>query len=370
MIKKPFRDIELSRLGLGNMRFILSDPDNGNSPIDRPKAHAVIDSAYANGINYFDTAYVYNGGDSERCLGEAMRKYPRDSFYIADKFHMHANPDYGAVFEEQLKRLQTDRIDFYLLHCIMDGNADEYINSGCIEYFLKQKELGRIRYLGFSSHAGTDTLRRFASYRDWDFAQIQLNYYDWFFNTAKEEYEILTERNIPVVVMEPVRGGRLAKLSPEAEAILKNAHPDWSTASWAMRFVKSQPNVQVILSGMNSLDQMNDNLNTFSDDSVLSEADQAVLKEAAECFRAGIVVPCTACRYCTEGCPMQINIPEYLKVYNEWKVSGGRVDMDLYRGVVSEGTPDMCIQCGACAGICPQSIAIPDLLKELADAVK
>lgn len=370
MIKKPFKDIELSRLGLGNMRYILTDPENGNSPIDRPKAHAVIDSAYENGINYFDTAYVYNSGDSERCLGEAMQKYPRDSFYIADKFHHHANPDYEAVFEEQLKRLQTDRIDFYLLHCIMDGNADTYMNCGCIDYFLKQKELGRIRYLGFSSHAGPDTLRRFASFRKWDFAQIQLNYYDWYYNTAKEEYEILTELGIPVMVMEPVRGGRLASLTPKAEEVLKNAHPDWSIPSWAMRFVKSLDNTQVILSGMNSLDQMNDNLNTFSDDAVLSEADQAVLKEAADLFRADIVVPCTACRYCTEGCPMQINIPEYLKVYNKWKASGGRPDMDLYNAVASEGTPDMCIACGACAGICPQSIAIPDLLKELADAVK
>ncbi len=369
MIRKPYKDITLSRLGLGNMRYILSDPDNGNSPIDRPKAHAVIDSAYTNGINYFDTAYVYNAGDSERCLGEAMTKYPRDSFYIADKFNLHANPDYEAVFEEQLKRLQTDRIDFYLLHCIMDGNADDYLNSGCIEYFLKQKELGRISYLGFSSHAGPDTLRRFASYRDWDFAQIQLNYFDWYFNTAKEEYEILTERNIPVMVMEPVRGGRLSGLSPEAEAILKEAHPDWSISSWAMRFVKSLPNTQVILSGMNTLEQMNDNLNTFRDDSVLSDADQAVLKKAAETFRASIVVPCTACRYCTEGCPMQINIPEFLKIYNAWKTSGDRPRKETIQAVASEGTPDMCIQCGACAGVCPQSIAIPDLMKELGDAV-
>ncbi len=367
MIKRPFQNIELSRLGLGNMRYILSDPDNSDSPIDRPKAFAVIERAYQNGINYFDTAYVYNAGDSERCLGECIKQYPRDSFFIADKFHLQANPDYEAVFEEQLKRLQTDRIDFYLLHCIMDGNADSYLNSGCIDYFLKQKEAGRIRYLGFSSHAGTETLRRFADCRAWDFAQIQLNYFDWYFGTAKEEYEILTERKIPVIVMEPVRGGRLSALSPAAEELLKRAHPDWSISSWAMRFVKSLPNTQVILSGMNTVEQMDDNLKTFAEDDGLSEADQAVLRQAAELFRSEIIVPCTACRYCTEGCPMQINIPEYLRVYNAWKTDGND-GLEAYSKVQSEGTADQCIQCGACAGICPQSIEIPGLLKELAEA--
>ena len=364
---KSFQNINLSRLGLGNMRLPLVDPDMPNSYINYEEAHKIIDRAKENGINYFDTAYVYNNGDSEKCLGACMTKYPRDSFYLADKFNHHANPDYEAVFEEQLKRLQTDHIDFYLLHCIMDGNADDYQNCGCIEYFEKQKELGRISYLGFSSHASPETLRRFAEIRKWDFAQIQLNYFDWYYGTAKEEYQILFEHNIPIMVMEPVRGGRLAKLTDEAEAILKNAHPEWRIPSWALRFVKSLPGVQVILSGMSSLEQMDDNLATFEDDERLSEEDLNTLKEALDKFRSSIVVPCTACRYCTEGCPMQINIPEYLKVYNAWKIDGHEALAGMSR-VVSDGTPSVCIQCGACQAVCPQAIAIPDLLMELAEA--
>ena len=158
MKKKAFQKIEVSRLGMGNMRLPSVDAKDSKAPIDYPEAIKLIRRAYEEGINYFDTAYVYNDGDSEKCLGEAMKVFPRDSYYLATKFHIDANPDYEAVFEEQLRRLQTDRIDFYLIHCLTDGNADKYLNSGAIEYFLEQKKKGRISYLGFSSHAGVDTL--------------------------------------------------------------------------------------------------------------------------------------------------------------------------------------------------------------------
>jgi len=360
MIYKPFQNIKLSALGMGAMRLPMLDEDH----IDYEKAHEIFDRAYAGGINYYDTAYVYQDGDSERCLGQWIVKHPRDSFYIATKFNVNANPDYEAVFEEQLARLQTDHIDFYLIHCVQERNVDKYLESGAIAYFQKQKELGRITYLGFSSHAKPDTLARFADYTHWDFAQIQMNYFDWQNGTTAQEYEILASRNIPIMVMEPVRGGRLASLTPEVENMLRNAHGNWSVASWALRFVRSYPQVQVILSGMSNTEQMEDNLRTFSEEGGLNEADMALLMEAGRRFKRQVQVPCTECRYCTPECPMQINIPAYLKVYNSFKVNGPGALYGLEK-VESTGSYRDCIGCGACTGHCPQNIDIPGIMAAL-----
>lgn len=362
MIRKPFQNIKLSTLGLGCMRFPMKDKDN----IDYEKAHAVMEHAYQNGVNYYDTAHVYQNGDSERCLGQWMKNHPRDSFYIATKFNIDAATDYEAIFESQLQRLQTDHIDFYLIHCLSDGNIDKYIDGGAVEFFKKQKELGRITYLGFSSHASVETLARFADHHTWDFAQIQMNYFDWANGNTEKEYEILESRNIPIVVMEPVRGGRLASLTADLEDMLRAVHPEWSMASWALRFVKSHPQVQVVLSGMSDLDQLNDNLATFSDPAVLSAEEEQLILKAGELFKKRLQVPCTECRYCTPECPMSIDIPAFLKIYNAYKVDGPWV---LYRvkQVESEGKPSDCIGCGACAGHCPQSIDIPTLMAELAE---
>ncbi len=367
MIYKSFKDIQLSRLGLGNMRLPAVDPTNPKSPIDWPKAHEIMDYALEQGINYFDTAYVYNGGESERCVGAGLKRHDRDSFYVATKFNIRANPDYKAVFEEQLERLQMDRIDFYLIHCIMDNNVDAYLESGAIEYFLEQKKLGRIKYLGFSSHAGLEALEKFANHHDWDFAQLQINYFDWNYAKTKEEYKILEDRNIPIMVMEPVRGGKLAKLTPAAEAILKEAHPDWSIASWALRFVRTLSQTQVILSGMSAMDQIVDNVKTFSDPESLSEEDMATLMEACEVFHKSLVVPCTGCRYCCDDCPMQINIPEFLKVYNTYKTEGRGAIKSMVEAIQTEGTPADCVGCGSCTSHCPQNINIPDIMQELAE---
>ncbi len=362
---KKFQDIELSRLGMGNMRLPSSDPKDPNAPIDYPEAIKIIRRAYEEGINYFDTAYIYNNGDSEKCLGEAMKIFPRDSYYIATKFYIDATPDYEAVFEEQLQRLQTDRIDFYLLHCLNEANIDKYLNSGAIEYFLRQKEAGRIRYFGFSSHAGVDTLRRFASHHQWDFAMLQINYYDWKYAATKEEYGILEERDIPVMVMEPVRGGRLADLTPEANELLKAAHPEMSIPAWALNFVKSLPQVHVILSGMSTMEQLEENIATFNNDEGLSENDIETLWKACDMFKNQVQVACTACRYCCSECPIEINIPDYLDLYNSYKVDGiwalaGAAE------IKSNGKPSDCIGCGACTGHCPQNIDIPEIMKELA----
>lgn len=366
---KAFQDIELSRLGMGNMRLPLEDMSNPGAPIDYKAAHEIIDYAYEQGINYFDTAYVYNDGDSEKCLGACMKKHPRDRFYLATKYYIEASPDYKGVFEEQLKRLQTDYIDFYLMHCLKDDNIDKYLESGAIEFFLEKKKEGKIRYLGFSSHASVPSLERFASHHDWDFAQLQLNYFDWNYGTAKDEYEVLASRNIPIMVMEPVRGGRLAGLTPEAEAVLKAAHPDWSIAAWALRFVKSLPAVQVVLSGMSSMEQICDNLATFSDDEGLSETDMETLMKACGLFKNQVQVPCTACRYCCSGCPGEINIPEYMNLYNAYKVDGPWALNDAAK-IESKGKPADCVACGACTGHCPQDIDTPAIMKELAALLK
>lgn len=367
MIYKPFKDISLSRLGMGNMRLPEAEGTSGfNAKIDWVRSQEIIDYAMSHGINYYDTAYIYNDGDSERFLGSALQKYPRDSYYLATKFFIQATPRPEPVFEEQLKRLKTSHIDFYLLHSLSEENIEDYLNSGSIEYFMEQQKKGRIRYLGFSSHAGVETLKRFANHHSWDFAQLQINYFDWNYGTAKEEYQVLEEHNIPIMVMEPVRGGRLANLTPEANALLKAAHPDWSIASWALRFVKTLPQVQVILSGMSSLNQIKDNITTFSENQALSEDDMELLMSACSQFRSQIQIPCTACRYCCSGCPMGINIPEYLKIYNDHKVSGEWALAGLSQ-VQSKGTPAACIRCGACASHCPQSIKIPELMTELAE---
>ena len=368
MIYKAFHDISLSRLGMGNMRLPVQG-DKAGAPIDRVRAQEIIDYAMENGVNYYDSAYVYHGGESEEFLGEAMKKYPRESYYLATKFLLSANPDYKAVFEEQLVRLQTDHIDFYLLHAIFDENCQSYLDSGCIEYFLEQKKAGRIRYLGFSSHAGVEALTRIADHHQWDFAQLQLNYFDWQYGTTQEEYKVLEERNIPIMVMEPVRGGRLATLSSEAEGMLKEVHPDWSMAYWALRIVNHLPQVQVILSGMSNMEQIRDNIGTFQEPEGLSDEDTKLLMQACEAFRKQVSVPCTACRYCCDGCPMKIDIPAYLDVYNTYKTDGSWA-LNRMDSIESEGKPADCIGCGACAGHCPQSIRIPEIMSELAELSK
>lgn len=366
MEMKGFQGIKLSRLGMGNMRLPSDKPGTPNAPINWERAHEIINSALAQGINYFDMAYVYNNGESERCVGAALCKHPRKSYYLATKYAIRANPDYQAVFEEQLARLQTDYIDFYLLHCLTDENLEQYLTSGCISYFEEQQRRGRIKYFGFSSHASPETLQKMADCRTWDFAQLQLNYYDWKFSRTKEEYEILSQRGIPVMVMEPVRGGRLAALTPETEAMLKAAHPDWSVASWALRWVRKLPDVQVILSGMSNLEQLQDNIATFEDSEPLTDQDEALLMEVCEKFRSQVVVPCTECRYCCDGCPAQINIPEYLKLYAAAKVEGPWVAERIRAKIESAGKPEDCTACSTCVHRCPQGINVPEIMGALA----
>lgn len=360
-------DIQLSRLGMGNMRLPTSG-DEPNSPIDYEKAKAIIDECMRSGINYYDTAYIYHGGESERFVGKALAEYPRDSYYVADKFNLEANPDYKAQLDEQLEKLGMDYIDFYLLHGIGDHSADKFLSNGCIAYFDEKKKEGTIRNLGFSFHGSPDTLRKVLPAYDWDFVQIQLNYYDWVFGTAKEQYEILAEAGIPVIVMEPVHGGMLAKLNEKTAATLKEADLNRSIASWAMRWVMGLDNVQVVLSGMSDMEQVKDNIATFSEAKPLSEEECKLVEQVAADYRSDVSVPCTACRYCVTDCPVGLDIPKLLAVYNESKI-GGPWRLQQLMGLPEDKRPGACIGCGSCTGHCPQTIDVPKYMAEMVEII-
>ena len=311
MIYKTFKDLHISQLGMGNMRL----PVDADGSIDTEQAQRIIDYAFDHGVNYYDTAYVYHKGESESFLGNALRNRPRDRYFLATKFPGFLftpgqNPK--DIFEEQLRRCRTGYFDFYLMHNVNEKSIGTYTDEQLrlLDYFAGEQRNGRIRYLGFSSHGKPETLAKFADHHEWDFAQIQLNYLDWTLQDAKTQYEILTERRLPVIVMEPVRGGSLADLTPEANALLKAAEPERSIASWSFRWLTGLENVLVVLSGMSTLEQLKDNIATFDRPDPLTAEQEAVLMKACELFRNHFNVPCTACRYCCDDCPQQLNIPD------------------------------------------------------------
>ena len=366
--KKFKSSAKLSILGMGAMRLPVVGGDQGN--IDYEKAKAIIDRAYQGGVNYYDTAYIYHNGKSEEFLGKALAEYPRESYFVADKFNLQAEPDYKKQFPEQLSRLNMEYIDFYLIHGIQDAWMDQFLECGALRYFDELKKQGKIRNLGFSFHASPDSLRKLLKIYPWDFVQIQLNYLDWYYGDAKELYEILEEAEIPIMIMEPVRGGKLANLTPEAEAILKEADPEASIASWALRFVMSRPQVQVVLSGMSNLEQMEDNLHIFSETACLTEEEEALVKKAADEFRSKVGVGCTACRYCTPNCPIGLDIPKILSLYNDVKLVNEEWRATFADAMPEGKRPEDCIGCGACTGHCPQSLDVPAVMKEMAEIRK
>ena len=370
MIYREFQEEKLSLLGFGTMRL----PVKEDGTIDEAQVREMTAYAIEHGVNYFDTAYPYHGGNSERVIGKVLREYPRDSYYLATKFPGHqisSSYDPAAVFEEQLQKCGVDYFDYYLLHNVYENSIHTYLDPkwGILDYFKEQKRLGRIKHLGFSCHAQVDCLKEFLDIcgEDMEFCQIQLNYLDWTLQSAKEKYELLSSRNIPVWVMEPVRGGKLAALSEEAEAQLKQYRPEESTAAWCFRFLQKLPNVTMVLSGMSNLDQMKDNIKTFSQENPLSETELHVLLELAEQMKDSI--PCTACRYCCDGCPKGLNIPSLLATYNELRFAPAVNTAMRIEALPEEKRPSACIGCGKCAKICPQNIDIPKAMKELDEAL-
>ena len=366
MIYNDFRGLQLSRLGFGCMRFA-KDPKTNE--IDQNKVNLMFDLAIKNGVNYFDTAYPYLDGKSELAMSEALKKYPRESYYLADKFPGHSLPgpiDNIALFNVSLKKCNTDYFDFYLLHNITEWSIKIYEDPKyhIIPDIKKMKDEGKIRFFGFSFHGGVELLKSILDRYEgvFDFVQIQCNYLDWTLQDAKEKYEIITQHGLGVWIMEPCRGGKLAQLSDEDMAKLKATG---SPASYAFRFLQGLENVKMILSGMNELFQVEDNLKTFNTYQPLSIEEVNTLFEIAEGMKNG--VPCTQCRYCTKGCPMELDIPYLISCYNSNKVAVAITSSMRLDGLDEDKKPAACIQCGQCAHACPQGIDVPSVIAELAD---
>ena len=363
MMYKNFKGNQISTLGLGVMRL----PVNQENPpkFDRERGQKIIDRAMELGINYFDTAHLYQKTDSETFLGEALKKYPRESYYLATKFYGSAKRDIRKTFFEQLERLQTDYVDFYLLHCLEEDTYPLYTDPerDYMGFLRQMRAEGRIRYLGFSTHASCEMLEQFLAYDDdFDMALMQLNFVDWELLDAKGQYEILTRHNIPVWVMEPLKGGRLATLNDEACRILKEAAPDRSIASWGMRYLMGLPNVQTVLSGMGSIEMLEDNVATFHEQKALDTREQEVLEQARKAFIDDLGVPCSGCRYCCDDCPEGLDIPLLIRYYNEKSLGGEAWKIP---GLENTKSADHCLQCGTCTGHCPQKINIPQIMEKL-----
>ena len=372
MVYNSFKELSLSRLGFGAMRLPLKE----DKSIDEAAVFEMVDYAMSHGVNYFDTAYPYHGGYSEVVLGEALNRYPRDTWYLATKYPGHQIADTydpAAVFEDQLKKCGVEYFDFYLLHNVYENSIGVYLDPkwGIVDYFKEQVKNGRIRHLGFSCHGRPETLEYFLDQVGdcMEFCQIQLNYLDWTLQDAKTKYELLASRNIPVWVMEPLRGGRLAKLSEEDESRLKALRPAESTASWSFRYLMNLPNVKMILSGMSAPEQMWDNVRTFSEGDPQTEEETKLLLEIAEGLKGA--VPCTRCRYCCDGCPQELDIPMLIHAYNDLKFSGRNMMISMqFDALPEEKLPSACIGCGACAAVCPQGIDIPSIMPKLDEMLK
>ena len=393
MISNNFLGDIVGRLGFGAMRLPVIDGDQAN--IDQAQLDAMVDAAIAAGVNYFDTAYPYHGNLSEVALGRSLNRYQRESFYLATKYPGHQiaeSYDPAAIFEEQLRKCGVDYFDFYLLHNVYENSIDVYTDEqwGILDYFVEQKRLGRIRHLGFSSHGRPDNLAAFLDYgarkyaellegdpataalfageNTMEFCQIQMNYLDWTLQRASEKCALLEDAGIPVVVMEPLRGGKLTELQPEQLAPLQALRPAMTPVEWSFRWLQAIPNVKVILSGMSNLEQMKQNLGFFAAPDPLAEAEVAALMDVAETLKGG--VPCTACRYCVDSCPQHIDIPTMMATYNDLQFQSS-FTISMQMDAVPEGQRAAdCIDCRACKRLCPQSIDIPTVMSELAGALE
>ena len=373
MIYKTFQDLRLSALGMGCMRLPLK---GGDTEIDEHETARMVAYALEHGINYFDTAWGYHGGSSETVMGKVLSAYPRDRFFLASKFpgyDLGNMPKVQEIFARQLEKCQCGHFDFYLFHNVCELNIDAYLNKeyGILDHLLKQKEAGRIRHLGFSAHGSLDVMKRFlnAYGQHMEFCQIQLNYLDWTLQDAKAKVELLNAHHIPIWVMEPLRGGKLAALSQEAAAALQALRPAESIPGWAFRFLQSIPGVTMILSDMSSMPQLQDNVRTFASEQPLNDNEMKELLRIGG--HMGASVPCTACHYCTTHCPQKLDIPELIRLYNDMVFSNGSFSArNAINAMPAEKQPSACIGCGSCQAVCPQQIHIPDIMKDLSERLR
>jgi predicted aldo/keto reductase-like oxidoreductase len=356
---------KISRLGYGIMR--MPPAIEGRRFIDRDKGAELVDYALEQGINYFDTAYVYHGCTSEDFTGWALSRHKREDFNLATKlpiWMINTREEMEGIFEEQLKKCRVEYFDFYLIHnySAMNMAAEEKLKA--YEFLFRKKKEGRIVNLGFSMHDTPEILEQALNKYDWDFVQLQINYLDWEGLEAKTEYELVSSRGLPVIVMEPVRGGALAGgLCEESKAIFRNANPALSTASWALRFAGSLPNVMVVLSGMSTIAELTDNCANFSPLKPLDNGERGIIAQAVDALRRSSPIPCTACGYCMD-CPFGVDIPRNFALYNRHHNRGKRVSLGFdYRTIGIAHQAWNCKKCGKCTEHCPQKLDIPQLLE-------
>ncbi len=375
MVYRDFQDIKLSGLGLGMMR--LPVVDGNDAVVDEKAAEEMVDYAYNHGINYFDTAWGYHNGQSELVAGKCLSKYPRDTYYLATKFPGYDNSNFGKteeIFEKQLEKCQTEYFDFYLFHNVYEGNIDNYLDEQyqTYEYLMEQKRNGRIKHLGFSAHGSREVIERFlkAYGKDMEFCQLQLNYMDWHFQKCDEKVELLKSYGIPVWVMEPLRGGRLAKASDSMTALMNEMRPDETIPAWAFRFLQTIPEVTMVLSGMSNMEQLQQNIGTYKEDRPLTEEEMKKLIAQIDMESKQAGLPCTACHYCTSHCPKQLEIPEIIALFNEHKVTGGGFIAPMaVASMPEEKRPSACIGCRSCEKVCPQQIKISEAMKEFSGMI-
>ncbi len=359
--KTPFKGIKQnpSLLGFGCMRFPRFDPDKPD--IDETAAEKLIDAAYARGVTYYDTAYPYHAGQSETFVGKALKKYPRDSFFLASKmpgWEIESVEDAERIFHEQLAKCQVDYFDYYLCHALNESGFKKYQLPGVMDFLTRMKEEGKIRHLGFSFHDTPEVLKTILDAYPWDFTLLQINYLDWDFQDARKQYEFVQAKGIPCMVMEPVRGGTLATLCEDSRAMLKEYAPDRSIASWAIRYVAGLDNTMLVLSGMSTMEHVEDNCDTLSDFTPLTTDEHRVLQKALETFLKKNTVPCTKCDYCMP-CPEGVDIPGNFTVYNEYLLSNFTRMFTGQFDELGDKNANACIECGVCVPKCPQSIDIP-----------
>lgn len=375
MVYREVLGEKISALGLGLMRLPIEGEDNAQ--IDEAKTREMVDYAMQHGVNYYDTAYNYHRENSERVIGKILQDYPRDKFYLASKFpgfKLENIQNHEQIFEEQLAKCQVDYFDFYLFHTVSDDNIDNYLNPeyGLLEYMLEQKRQGRIRHLGFSTHASLENMQRFfdAWGEHMEFAQIQLNWLDWTYQQAREKVDMITRQGMPIWIMEPLRGGSLAALDPEEEAVLKGLRPEESIPAWSFRFLQRLNNRGVILSGMSNLSQLKENIEIFSEDKPLNDQEtEALLKLAAEKIER-LVVPCTSCQYCEPVCPKGLPIHLFMEAANELAFEAGGYLPGTLKELDEEHLPHNCIACHRCEKQCPQGIKIASEIEKLRLKIK
>ena len=363
----------MKKLGFGTMRLPVLNPEDAKS-IDYDQVSQMVDLFLENGFTYFDTAYPYHGETSELAVRECLvKRYPRDAYVLADKMpilRIFKNSEYAYYFEDQLKKCGVDRFDYYLLHNVGRDRYDRTVEAGGFEFLRRVKEEKMADRVGFSFHDSPELLEEILEkYPFIDFVQLQINYLDWDSNViaSGRNYELCKKYGKPVVVMEPVKGGKLASLPEEAEAVLRRIDPKASIASYAIRFAASLDNVMMVLSGMSNLDQMKDNLSYMRDFRPLGDEEQAALREVTQILKASKEIPCTSCGYCMEVCPKNIHIPAYFGLYNQYQTVGSMSNMYYERAVKDHGKARDCIHCGLCEKNCPQHLPIRELLERFAE---